>query len=166
MKTGNGRPYTRVAVLVPVAVASIFKIVRQCEMSSAAIGVRLNPTRSQGNASPSTFASMSVPSQSLLSAEEGGLENAGRSVDQHMKEDHSFRELSGQLLIPSHSKKNTDKFVQMICDLSEVEGRDAACYCCSWWALFRKKNMIPLPVRSFRASRTIVLHVEYRPLLL
>ena len=38
------------------------------------------------------------------SAEEGGLENAGRLIDLHMKEDHNFRELSGQLVIPSHSE--------------------------------------------------------------
>lgn len=42
------------------------------------------------------------------SVEEGGLENAGRLVDQHMKEDLSFRELSGQLMIPSHSEHSLE----------------------------------------------------------
>ena len=51
---------------------------------------------------PSGMAPVAVSPQSL--SEEGGLENAGRLVDQHMKDDHSFRELSGQLMIPSHSK--------------------------------------------------------------
>lgn len=45
-----------------------------------------------------------LASSSQGSVEEGGLENAGRLIDQHMKEDHGFRELSGQLMIPSHSK--------------------------------------------------------------
>ena len=33
-----------------------------------------------------------------------GLECAGRVVDNHLKEDASFRELSGQFAISSHSK--------------------------------------------------------------
>ena len=75
-------------------------------MSFPSIGVSLDSSLSQGIASPLSFASVAVSSQSL-SVEEGGLENAGRLVDQHMKEDHSFRELSGQLLIPSHRKKTS-----------------------------------------------------------
>ena len=38
------------------------------------------------------------------SVEEGGIENAGKLIDQHMTEDHGFRELSGQLMIRTHSK--------------------------------------------------------------
>lgn len=41
-------------------------------------------------------------SASRLLAE--GLENAGRLVDRHLKEDASFVELSGQLRIATHSK--------------------------------------------------------------
>ncbi len=33
-----------------------------------------------------------------------GLENAGRVIDNDLKEDASYRELSGQLGIASHSK--------------------------------------------------------------
>lgn len=72
-------------------------------MSSPVIGVNLKPSPNRSILTPSGLASMSISAQS--SSTEGGLENAGRLVDQHMKEDHSFRELSGQLVIPSHSKK-------------------------------------------------------------
>ena len=42
------------------------------------------------------------------SAEEGGLENAGKLIDQHITEDQGFRELSGQFMIRTHSKHTLD----------------------------------------------------------
>ena len=64
-----------------------------------------SPTIGGMNTNPGQWtplAPLATPSHG--SVEEGGLENAGRLVDQHTKEDHSFRELSGQLIIPSHSE--------------------------------------------------------------
>ena len=77
------------------------KLGAMTSLYSPAIGASSNPIRgSTALLAPAALLSKSV----VLSAEEGGHEDAVRLVDQHMKEDHSFRELSGQLMIPSHSK--------------------------------------------------------------
>ena len=52
-------------------------------------------------ATPST---PSLHSGSISQPQQESLENAGRLVDIHLKEDASYRELSGQLQIASHSK--------------------------------------------------------------
>lgn len=50
------------------------------------------------------------------SVEEGGLENAGKLIDQHMTEDQGFRELSGQFMIRTHSKHTLDVWgLRVVC---------------------------------------------------
>ena len=44
----------------------------------------------------------SPPGSGMTQAAHEGLDNAGRLVDQHIKEDQRYTELSGQLRIPSH----------------------------------------------------------------
>lgn len=57
-----------------------------------------------GAATPrgASLTSGAATSVSQLQAE--GLENAGRLVDHHLKEDAAFVELSGQLRIATHGK--------------------------------------------------------------
>jgi len=52
-------------------------------------------------ATPST---PSLRASALSQPQQEGLESAGRVVDNHLKEDAYFRELSGQLAISSHSE--------------------------------------------------------------
>lgn len=62
----------------------------------------LTPRRTPGLSVP--VQTQLQPSRSFTQPQQEGLENAGRLVDHHLKEDASFVELSGQLRIASHGK--------------------------------------------------------------
>lgn len=56
-----------------------------------------------GSPTPGRVPSSTSASTANQSTSEG-IENAGRLIDHHLKEDASFTELSGQLRIATHSK--------------------------------------------------------------
>ena len=59
-----------------------------------------------GPPTPRDIANLSSISGSAANpAQAEGLENAGRLVDHHLKEDASFVELSGQLRIATHGER-------------------------------------------------------------
>ena len=75
------------------------------------------PPPATGNPSQGAVTPLcTLAGSSLGSAEEGGLENAGKLIDQHMAEDRGFRELSGQFMIRTHSEHTFDVWgLRVVC---------------------------------------------------
>ena len=74
-------------------------------MASPLIGYHRSPsTPLSTTAPPVPLQTQLYSSTTACQPQLEGLENAGRLVDDHLKEDASFVELSGQLRIASHSK--------------------------------------------------------------
>jgi hypothetical protein len=61
-----------------------------------------------GPPTPRDALSESIPVDTASQAQLEGLENAGRLVHHHLKEDASFVELSGQLRIATHCEQKAD----------------------------------------------------------